>query len=75
MLGLDCVDVIFFSLSVFYLCFLYGLHFRTVMHDDLPKSRLLNLLGVPLSTLLSQHPLPYVRRTAQYRDAGGLTLI
>src|SRR6266446_6951651 len=59
----------------FIFAFIYSPHFRTVM-DDLPKSRLLNLLLVCLlSALLSQHPLPDVRRTAQYRDAGGLTLI
>src|SRR6266576_1874263 len=35
----------------------------------------LTFLVCLLSALLSQHPLPDVRRTAQYRDAGALTLI
>src|SRR6266699_4359915 len=50
MLGLDSVDVIFFSLSMFYLRFIYSPHFRTVMHD-LAKSRLLGLLGAPFICL------------------------
>src|SRR6266481_2067336 len=50
MLGLDCVDIIFFSLSMFYLCFIYSPHFRRVTHDP-PKSLLFNLPGVPFMCL------------------------
>jgi hypothetical protein len=67
MLGLDRVDVIFFSVSMFFLRVPNGPHFRTVTAEV--------FLMCLLSALLSLHPLLDVRRTAQYRDAAGLALI